>query len=122
MSNDIIFENSTSTLAVAAFRRIGPLRLLLEGKCFKIVGLQAAKNRFVDFRSIHANGISISLLSKTLISFFVMGLSAHDSNTFLFFVVSGFAAANDDKVDSLKATTDDDDYVDTVDVEIPNLQ
>ena len=51
-----------------------------------------------------------------------MGLSAHDSNTFLFFVVSGFAAANDDKVDSLKATTDDDDYVDTVDVEIPNLQ
>ena len=107
MSNNITFGRITSTLAVAAFRRFDPLRRLLEDKCFQIVGLQAAKNRFADFLSIHANGmlqsttISINVLSKTSISFFVMGLSAHDSNMLFFFVVSGFAAAHEYKVDTL---------------------
>jgi len=81
---------------VAAFRRIGPLRRFLECTCFKIVGLQAAKNLSVDFFSIHSNGIlesatiSINLLSKTSTSFFVIDFSTHDYNQALFFVVSGF--------------------------------
>ena len=96
MSKKITFGRIPSTLAVAAFRRIGPLRRFLEGKCFKIVGLHAARNLFVDFFSIHSNGrlqsatISINLFSKTSTSFFVMGFSTHDSNQTLFFGISVF--------------------------------
>ena len=57
----------------------------------------------------------MSLFSKTSISFFVNGLSAHDSSTFLFLVVSGSDAVADDKVESFEAAVDDDN-VDTLDV------
>ena len=57
----------------------------------------------------------MSLFSKTSISFFVNGLSAHDSITFLFLQVSGCDAVTDDKLESFE-TAADDDNVDTLDV------
>ena len=82
---------------------------------------RTAKNRLVDFHSIHANGrlqsatISINLASKTSISFFVMGFSIHDSNKFLFFVVSSL---NFFLMGLSFEAADDDDNVDTLDVDV----
>ena len=87
VSKKITFRRIPSKLAAAAFHRIGPLKLFLEGKCFKIVGLHAARNLFIDF-FIHSN-ITIGNHFDQNFNFFV-DFSTHDSNQTLFFGISVF--------------------------------